>query len=195
MTPIDLIPYAEQSKKLPKKVLSPDNKLNSPETWKILSSHFLDFGAAFMVSSFMALMFNLSIKGLLMTRGLRSVFSESTAFKLSMALFPLVLFSYFFSSYFLNHGQTYGMFILKRRMEMKSNSLRDAFSWATHSFLLCFTGGLSFLMKKDVWVSFRPHDYLYSELLVHKDYKSVDLVEQTMVDSEKVDEKDWSEAA
>lgn len=195
MSPIDLIPFAEHSKKLPKKVLSPENKTEPLETWKILTSHFLDFGMAFMLSSSMALVFNLSIKGLLMTRGLRSAFSEATAFKLSMALFPLILFSYFFSSYFLNNGQTYGMYILKKRMEMKSNSLRDSFSWATHSFLLCVTGGISLLAKKDVWKSFRTHDHLYTDLFIHKDYKTMDLVEKTKTDLDIEQEEKLYEAA
>ncbi len=195
MTPIDLIPYAEHSKKLPKNALSPLKKGKPLETGKLLMAHFFDFSMAFMLSSFMAFMFNLSMQGLLMTRGLRSVFSEATAFKLSMALFPLILFSYFFASYFLNHGQSYGMYILKKRMEMKSNSMRDAFSWATHSFLLCFSGGISLLVKKDVWKGFKSHDYLYANLFIHKDYKAMDLVDHVEKETESVKEENRSEAA
>lgn len=195
MTPIDLIPYAEHSRRISHKILSPVQKAKPQEVWKILSAHFFDFSMVFLASSFMSTMFNLSIKSLLVTRNLNSAFSEAATFKLAMALLPLTLFTYFFTSYFLNHGQTPGMLLVKKRMEMKANSIRDAFSWATHSFLLCATGGISYSIKKNLWQSFKDHDYLYSELLVHKEHVVMNLVVKIESFQKEDLQEDWPKAA
>lgn len=195
MTPIDLIPYAEHSRKISRKILSPIQTVKPQEVWKILSAHFFDFTMVFLASSFMSTMFNLSVKNLLVTRDLNSIFNEASTFKLAMALMPLTLFTYFFTSYFLNHGQTPGMLLVKKRMEMKASNVRDAFSWATHSFLLCATGGISYSLKKSLWQAFKDHDYLYSELLVHKDHVVMDLIVKIESFQEEDIQEDWSKAA
>lgn len=195
MAPIDLIPYAEHSRKLSQRLLVPVHRKGPVDVWKILTVHFFDFSMTYMLSSFMALMFNLSIKTLMVTNGLKSAFNEGTAFKLSLAFMPVILFSYFFSSYFLNHGQTWGMTLLKRRVEMQENSLKDAFIWATHSFLLCATGGLSYLVKKDIWQSFKTHDHLYAEMFKHNDFVFMDLVKEADGNNHQHVEEEWKKAA
>ena len=195
MTPIDLIEFAQHSRKLPKTLLAPLQYKESLEVWKILSAHFFDFSLVFMTSTLMASIFNLSVKSFLVTRGLRVLFSEGMTFKLAMAFLPVVLFTYFFCCYFLNHGQTLGMLILKRRMKMKSNSIQDAFSWATHSFLLCTTGGISLRLKKSVWTHFMAHDHLYSEMLVHKEVAVIDLVADAEKNEEVHHYEEYSRAA
>lgn len=180
MTPIDLIPYVESSRKVPKKLLAPvgKEKVKPIETWQLLVAHFCDFSAVFMFSCLMATAFDLTVDMLMVTNQLRSAYAKVEVFNLSMAFLPITLFSYFFMCNLLNHGQTWGMHLMKKRISMKAYDIKDSFSWATHSFLLCLTGGISFLHNKVRWKEFKAHDHLYSELFHFKESKVINLVEK-----------------
>lgn len=195
MTPIDLIPYVESSRKVPRKLLAPVSKEKAKpiETWQLLVSHFCDFSAVFMFSCLMATMFDLSVDMLMLTKQLRSAYAKVEIFNLSMAFLPISLFCYFFTSYLMNHGQTWGMYLMKKRLVMDAYSVKDSFSWATHSFLLCLSGGISFLLNKTRWKGFKAHDHLYSELFLFKESKVINLVEK-VEEFEEVPEE-YSQAA
>ena len=194
MTPIDLIPFAENSQKVPKKSLIPRKaKKNKPETLKLLMAHYVDFGAAFIMTSLISAVFSHSLKLYMVTKGLESAYSSVQAQGLFFAIFPLQLFGYFFFSYFLNHGQTPGMFLLKKRIDMNANDFSDAFRWATHSFLLCFSWGLSYLIKPEIWNKLKAHDHLYHDLMSYTDVNVVSPVR--MSEENKKSEENWRKAA
>lgn len=194
MRPIDLTEFALKEQKLPKKFLSTVSQDTPTSTWKILSAHFLDFLAVSVFTSFSAVMFNHSVKLLLTSKSLKSAFHEEATISLASTMLPLMLFSYYFICYFMNHGQTWGMHGFKLRVKMKSQNYQDAFYWAAHSFFLCITGGLFYLAKKEEWQNIKGHDYLYQSMLDHKEHYAVNLFERIEEVTEEVPEH-FAEAA
>lgn len=194
MSPIDLKDFALKEQKLPKKFLSSVSRDTPISTWKILGAHFLDFLAISFFTSFSAVVFNQSVKLLMMTKSLKHAFNEQGTISLASSMLPFMIFSYYFLSYFMNHGQTWGMHVFKKRMKMKSQDYRDAFYWAAHSFFLCITGGLFYLAKKDEWQNIKGHDYLYQDMLDHKEYYAINLLER-IEDVNKEESVDFAEAA
>ena len=177
MKSIDLTQFATYSQKLPGAFLRPAETKKVP-TRKLLSAHFADFMLCVAATSFMAQVYNLSIKGLLVTQSLRGAFAGAETARLAMSLLPLTVCSYFFLSYFMNDGQTWGMHLFKTRLEMTSRSFKEAFVWSIKSMLLCFTGGLYFAFGKSQWEKNQAHDYLYQNLLVHRDIQPVNLLQK-----------------
>lgn len=193
MAPIDLKEFALKEQKLPKKLLTLTGARKTTSTWKILASHFLDFMAASFLASFMAVMFNQSIKMLLTTKGLQHAFNEHATIALVSSMLPMIIFSYFFFSYYLNHGQTWGMHVFKKRMKMKSMNFKDSFYWAAHSLFLCLTGGLFYLAKREQWQKLQRHDYLYHDLLLYKENYQIDLLKR--IDEQVIVEEEFAIAA
>lgn len=182
MKHVDLLPFAEFSEKIPSSGLGPQ-KLKEPSSWQVLGAHFVDFIMSFFVSAFMCFMFNHTIKILLVTKGLKLAYSEALILGMSGPILPLTMLSYLFFSYFFNHGQTYGMYTFKIRASMKSQSFREAFTWAVHSLLLCFSCGLSYFFKPSIWNGINTHDHLYQELVSYKEDSSLNL-QDLLKDSE-----------
>lgn len=196
MKQIDLVDFAQHSQKLPGKFLAPVKAENHIPTWKIFAAHLFDFGAVFTMTSVMGGMFNQSVKMVLVTKSLTAAFSDLTVMSLAFSFFPLMVFSYFFFSYFMNHGQTMGMMFLKKRIEMESKSFSDALRWAAFSLLLCFTGGLAFTVTKKFWQSFKGHDYLYADLMVEKQLSPINLLSEVdKFEEERFEEKNYARAA
>lgn len=192
MAPIDLKEFALKEQKVSKRLLFPETQKGPTPTWKILGAHYLDFLAVAFFTSFSAAVFNQSIKLFMNTKSLRLAFDEHATLSLASSLLPMMLFSYFFLSYFLNQGQTWGMFTFKKRMKMPSQSFRDAFYWAAHSLFMCLTGGLFYLAKREEWQNLQKHDYLYHEMLLHREDYSIDLLKR--IDEQEV-VKEYARAA
>ena len=196
MNPIDLIPFAEHSQRLPGKFLAPTAVKEKVSSWKILASHFIDFVITFTITSAMTMLFSHSVKMVFVTRSLRLAFSEKEISSLAGPLLPLMIFSYFFFSYFMNHGQTPGMMLFKRRVNMQSKSFMEAAVWAAHSLFLCVSCGLSYFASKARWQNVKGHDYLYQDLVAYKEIQPVNLLSK--VDEFSVVEEvqeDWAKAA
>jgi hypothetical protein len=175
MNPVDLVHFAEHSEKLPAAYLSP--RQAAPQTWKLLLGLGTDFLLAVSLVSLMATMFNHSVSALIVTEGLRNIFHFSTIRTFSGTLVPFLVFNYFFFSYFLNHGQSWGLLLVRKRLRMPSKSFLGALKWASHSTLLCLTGGLTFLLHRPSWEGLSDDDYLYRDLLTAADRGSLDLHE------------------
>lgn len=191
MKPIDLRSFADYSEKIPTSQLSP-TKPEAVPLWKILGAHFVDFGMSFMASVFMSVMFNEFVKLMITTKGLKLLYSEAFTLGLAGPILPLVMFSYFFFSYLFNDGQTYGMNAFKVRMKVRSMSYRDSFTWSTYSTLLCFSCGLLYVVKPEIWKNVKGHDYLYHELFDERSVFHVDLVSHAQTEEE---EEIYSRAA
>ncbi len=198
MTPVDLVPFADRKKKLPKKMVSPVFiSADAEPAWKILGAHLFDFWMIASVTTFMAIMFNLSISSLMTTDGLQSAFSPQSNLRFSFFMIPFVGLNYFFFSYFLNDGQSWGMHIFKKRIALGSKSFKESFQWAAHSLLLCLSFGLSFKLKRTQWANFKNHDYRYHDLVSFKESKVIDLLQKVeeFEAIEEVPEFDISRAA
>ena len=201
MNPIKLTDYAEHSLKLPSEFLAPQVKKEDVKLWKVFLGHYLDFSAAVVTTTLMAAFFNLSLKTFLVTKSLQKIWSEEVVGSFTIGALPSMVFCYFFFSYFFNHGQTWGMHLLKKRVSMKDKSFKEAAMWACSSMVLCFTGGISYFIMKDKWKNFRANDYLYDGLMVERTISPVHLVsaieeyEKLEKEEKDLEEQNWSRAA
>ncbi len=174
MTNLDLMDYANSSQKIPAEVLHASLKDESVHAWRIYLAHYLDFCLIATITIGASKVFSLSVKDFLPTWSLKAAYSSMHS-NYSMALIPFVLFSYYFFSYFLNSGQSWGHHVSKIRVSLKERSFRSAFRHATYSAIYCLTGGLSSFWSP-LEQSTANHDYLYRQLMTIKDQPSVDLL-------------------
>jgi len=197
MTPIDLIPFAHYSKKVPPLFLSPNNHKRQFLFLRLIVSHMTDFYLCLVITNFLVMTTSIQIESLLFDSKLASTGDITSTLGFSFLIFPFFLFNYFFFSYFFNDGQTYGMHLTKKRIDQKPKSFNESFKWAAHSMTLCFSFGLSYFWQKSIWNKFRSHDYLYSEFVTYKESSPINLLEKIHeFENEKViEESDWKVAA
>ena len=179
MRSLDLLTYANHSRRIPATLLMPTSPIQDFSAKRILLAHGADFWYAYFISSMMSMIALESTQFVLVSSGIKFQYLQAITFNFSLLLFPMTMFSYFFFSYLMNHGQTYGMYLMKKRIKMEELSFRKAFKWALHSTLLCFSFGVSFLLRKEIWKSIKAQDYLYHELLTHRDVTHIDLLART----------------
>jgi len=192
MTPVDLVLFAEHSVKVPEEFLT--SKTPESKKWPVFAAHLIDFGAVFMGSVLLAAVYNHGMSFMMVTKGLKAAFTPDVIFTLSTTSLPFFLFSYFFFSFFMNHGQTWGMMTMKKRIHMKEQSFGEAFKWALWSTLLCFTSGLSYFVRKDLMTHFKAHDWLYHDFVAVKEASAIDLFE--CIDNvQEENQPEWKQAA
>jgi len=174
MTP-KLIDYTYSGNKIPSYILNHPS-VETVETVevkssKILAAFFLDFTvimtSALLISGFI----QLSLDSFMVTNSLHNAFENIQFLNLTLQFLPVFYVGYFFFSYFFNHGQTWGMSVMKYRIEMKEMNFRASFIWAIFSSALVMTGGLSFLlsykwMQRNHLGEVKSHDHLYYELMM-----------------------------
>ncbi len=191
MTPINIVLFAEHSRKLPKHYLHPIKQKNNIENWKIFFSHLIDLNLSIMCTFIFSKTTAIHFEAFLLDLNTNSIGS------ISFFLFPFMLLNYFFFSYFFNHGQTYGMHLTKKRLDLKVNSFSESFHWAAQSMIFCLSFGLSYFWQKPNWSTCRDHDYLYADLVAYKESSPINLLEKIHeFENEKILEKnDWKIAA
>lgn len=172
---IDLTLFAEHSQKLPGSYLEPKIKKET-SSWNILGIHIMDFTIAYIITNLITLFLTESASMIMTIYGMEKAFPYNQVMGFSSKLLPLVTFSYFFFLYFMNNGQTVGMRAFKKRVSLPQQSFRESFQWALRSFLLCATGGISFLFSWNKWEKLETHDYLYENLLSTKEYAPINLL-------------------
>jgi len=109
MTPIKLLLFAEHSKKVPNYYLHPIQQKSSVENWKIFFSHLVDFNISMIFTLIFVKTTSIQFESFLFES------HSNTLGSISFFVFPFMLLNYFFFSYFLNHGQTYGMHLTKKK--------------------------------------------------------------------------------
>lgn len=194
MTPIDLKTFADYSSKIPGTLLAPEAKNKKPSAFKLLFAHGIDFQIVAAMAFVMESVFKISLKGFAMTNRLELAFQFLDKGSLILFFFPLMLFTYFFGCYFLNHGQTLGMYFMKKRVSLQETSFRESALWAANSLALCLSFGMSWVLTKAGWQSFHDHDYLYQELTTYRESKAIDLLPMTL-DEEVEEVPSFQEAA
>lgn len=187
MTPIDLVDYTRSSRKVSSEVLKisvprPEMKIS---TWRILAAYIYDFAVVMAFTFLMSAVFEMAFQNLMMTKALDKAFNSIPFHTLTATLLPLMFGSYFFFSYFFNHGQTAGMKMFKARIEMPQLSFRASLLWAMFSASVMMTAGFSFIlaykwMQDKGWGQVKGHDHLYQWLMMERTLSPVNLVELTM---------------
>ncbi|HXH32480.1 MAG TPA: RDD family protein [Bacteriovoracaceae bacterium] len=183
MKSIDLVLFADHSQKLTREMLVGTVETSDrTQLARFLAAHFIDFVIALSFTSAISQSFTASINLLLQAKVMSSTFSMYHSASFTSMIFPVVLLCYFSFFYLLNHGQTWGMHFFKGRITMKSGSLMAAAKWGCYSFSVCLTGGISLWLLQGVKLKqvFKGHDYLYTELLAHKDVPTMNLLDETL---------------
>lgn len=197
MKPIDLILYADHSQKLSGKLLLGIVKEKKDRTWKLFLSHWIDLMMISLFTTGLASIFFESLGSVIIVQGINNSLNQEVKSAYVSFLLPPAIFLYFFFSYFLNHGQSYGMFLMKKRLIMKSKSFMDSLTWSSHSTLLCLSFGISYFLTKLKWKQYNEHDYLYHNLMTQLEVTPVILINE--IDSfEKQSHQDkipWKQAS
>ncbi len=189
MAPFNLSDLAVKEIKLPKNSLSPSAEKSF--TGRFLAGLFIDFWTIMVLNSVVATFFKASVKLFLTTSSLKKIWYMSDLTSLNALSFSSIAIAYFFTCYYLNHGQTYGMRKTKCRITMKEHDIRSSFQWALMSLSLFLTLGLSFVLAKKMPGKISAHDYLWQKLVAQKEIAAPDV--RTLVKDEVVEE--YAEAA
>lgn len=194
MAPFNLSDLAVKELKLPKSTLAPQVSKN--HSGRFLIGLFLDFWVIFSLNFFVATFFQTSVKLFLTTSSLRRIWMMTDLTLLNTLSWSSVALMYFFTSFYLNQGQTYGMYKTKCRISIKHHDAAGAFRWSMMSLSLLLTLGLSFLMSKKIprsWGEVSAHDYLWQNLMEQKEIAAPDLL-SLVKDSEVEKEEFWKVA-
>jgi hypothetical protein len=104
-----------------------------------------------------------------------------------MMFAPLLGCFYYAFSYHLNHGQTFGLFRNKKKVEFENSNWKSLTRYSVFSSFVGSLFGLPLLSKKfvqwsekNIGFKFRPHDDLYHELFIPKNEWAPSLVEMTL---------------
>ncbi len=176
MKSLDLVAFATHSRKIPSHFLLSAYESENFSIKKRLVAYGTDFWSSYIIASFISVMCLQSTQLFMKKSGISQNLIQNNTFDFTIRMFPIIIFCYFFFCYLMNNGQTYGMFLVKKRIKMEQLSFRNALQWACQSTILCFSFGLSTLFRKESWNEIKSHDYLYHELIAHKDFTQIDLL-------------------
>lgn len=189
MKRFDLLDYTDHTAKIDKEVLSSEDIIEKSSTMDSFFSHLFDLGAVVTSVSTIDLILKVSFSKFMISSSLQKSFLNDSSSFMSYT-FAIVMMSYFFFSYFFNHGQTWGMHLFKRRIPMKDKDFKSALTWTLYSCLVCMTVGLTALIWKSK--SLRTHDYLYHDLMKTKTDQTISLRDSLV---ETVVEENYEDAA
>jgi hypothetical protein len=159
---IDLRDYANYSAKIPSSLLNRAPVRRDQDLWKIILAQWIDLLTVSLVTSFVLIAFSEWSETYLTSEKLFKASHKGPLYKSS--LFASLMWMYFSSSLFFNHGQTLGLFAVKKRLSIKDKSFRASLRWGFISLLSALSGGVfsKWLRLSEVVVS---HDYLYGHLM------------------------------
>jgi hypothetical protein len=123
------------------------------------------------------------MKAFMTTESLRDAWADINFSPLKAFTWLTLGFAYFFCSYYMNEGQTYGMRKMKLRISMKAHSARSSLRWAMKTMSLW-----TLLKGKEAFVA---HDHLWHELVRQKEMAAPDV--RTLAPA--TEEEVFSEAA
>lgn len=186
MAPYNLSDYAVKETRIAGKDLYPAAKVSLMKPF--LKAHFLDFMYIYLINDLAMRALSASLKSHLTTLALKKAWKMSSLSAFSLTSFVVMAVTYFFCSFYLNHGQTPGMMLAKCRVRLKEHSFAGSLNWTFKSLLIGMTcGWIAPRFKEDVLA----HDHLWHELVAQKEMAAPDV--RTLVADEV--KRDYAEAA
>ncbi len=170
MAPFNLSDLAVKEMKIPETHLSPTKTKSFVA--RLLVAHFLDFWTIFWMTALATSMFKLSFQVHLTTKGLNKAWDLVSLSPFTFFAWTAIAVTYFFVSYYLNHGQTAGMKLMKCRVKMNHHDSKGSLQWAFRSFGVYASMGLT---AKAFSASVGAHDYLWHELVAQKEASAPDI--------------------
>lgn len=186
MAPFNLSDLAVKEIKIPGTHLSPAKSKSF--IGRFLAAHFIDLWAVFWATTFVTAIFKSAVQMHLMTSSLHKAWGSVALTPFAVFAWTTISLTYFFMSYYMNHGQTPGMKIMKCRVKMSHHSFMEALHWALKSLAVYVSFGFK---AKAFSANVGPHDYLWQELVAQKEIAAPDLM--TLVTDEVKEE--FAEAA
>ncbi|GEM_PF-6140278 len=186
MYPIDLVKYTNTKKKIPSNELS---SVTPEATYDGVFKSYLQDGAILLWGScvlgqLMLIQFSAFVTGPLQAKFLTKLPVYATT---SLMYAPVFALLYFGFSYHLNHGQSFGQFKNKKRINFKKSNFKTLFRYSVFSSIASSFLGLPFLSKKfTTWfettagVKFEKNDDLYHSLFIPKNEWAPSLIEMTL---------------
>ncbi len=188
MAPFNLSDLAVKEIKISQSELAPPKQKNY--LGKFLIAHFIDFWSVFWIAITTKMFFKIAIETLMLTPKLQDAWDLIDFSPLTFTSMLPIGFAYFFCSYFMNHGQTYGMKLMKSRVVMREHSFSDAFKWSIRSFAVLASFGF---LAKSFENSFTAQDHLWLTLMTQRDQAAPDV--RTLVNDVNLEEVAYKEAA
>ena len=188
MNPIDLLSYSEHQCKISRDKLMPAKVSPPIALWKILAAFFVDSWLVWIVTLMGHSVFSQALTGFVFNQKLIKLMDQS--FLIPFKVYPLVLISYFFVSYFFNHGQSLGQFLFKLRLVVPEKNFPSALRASLICTGICLSGGLLVFWSKSKY-QVVAHDYLYVDLIRHKDFSPINLIEQTRLNDGKIKKQEF----
>ncbi len=187
MAPFNLSDFAVKELKIP----SPHLRPAQPGSYmgKFLTAHFLDFWALFWINAIASFFLKNTFGNFMSTKSLNAAWDAVNFSPAAGFTFIAFSFAYFFTSYFMNHGQTWGMKVMKCRVRMKEHSFSESLRWTLKSFATYATLGL---ITQRFAPSVVPHDHLWHELVTLKEMAAPDV--RTLLTTTE-EEENWNIAA
>ncbi len=170
MAPYNLSDLAVKEIKIPSHSLRPAQEKNY--LGKYLTAHFLDFWALFWINAIANFMVKSTFETFMSTRSLNNAWEAVNFSPVTGFTFMAFTFAYFFSSYYMNHGQTAGMKIMKCRIRMEEHNFSESLRWTLKSLATYATFGL---VSKRFSAAMVTHDHLWHELVAQKDMAAPDV--------------------
>lgn len=188
MYPIDLVKYTNTKKKIPTEILTAAAEVYPNQHKGLFKSYFQDGVAVLWVSNFLGQMMLIQFSSYVVgPMQLKVLMMLPTLTKMTMSYAPVLGCLYFAFSYYLNHGQTLGLFRSKKKIHFETPSWKQVARYSVYSSLVGCFFGVPLLSKKFInWsektlgLSFRPHDDLYHELFIPKNEWVPSLVNMTL---------------
>jgi uncharacterized RDD family membrane protein YckC len=195
MTP-NLLHYSTHSQKISPAELEMNKTPPQFKTWKLLTAFLMDFYIVAMAASLMSFAFKGAVATLMATPTMSYSLFKVDMNSLSFSILPLLMVSYFFFSFYMNDGQTFGMKKFKLRLENTGYDPKCSLLWAARCSSVVLTFGFSMFFIKNIFQkSCLSHDHLYHTLMIQTEWAAPSLVERTTQEDISTIEENYIRAA
>ena len=192
----NLLHYSSHSQKISPAQLEMNKTPPHYKSWKTLVALFIDFYIVAMATSFISFAFQAAFTTLMASPRMRYSLKMIDMDSLTFSILPLMLVSYFFLSFYMNNGQSYGMEKMKIRFEHSEYNLRSSLIWAVRSSSVIMTLGLTMLFLKDFYKSeCVSHDHLYQNLMIQREWAAPSVIERTTIEDIQYVQEEFARAA
>jgi hypothetical protein len=183
MNQIDLSLFAENSHKVPAKMLT--TPLSSEQPFKVrdvIGTHVLDAMLILQTYGFFSVFTSLFIDAMMTTKIMDKAYAEGSD-AIKWPILAAIGFIYFAAFYFFNQGQTPAMKLMKKRLSVKEHSFEGALKWSLYSLSVIMTFGMTAkkmhsALKENGHGNLTHQDHFYQELMSYKTWAAPDLVDQ-----------------
>lgn len=173
MNSINLVEYATYQEKIDSRQLAPAHLLPISR-YQLFMAHTIDLLLVLIISGLLGVVMKLAIGPLLVTQRLQLAADHCQM--PSSLIFLLTFTAYFFTSFYFNHGQSYGKFRMKYRVALPAMNLPATLKWIAITGLNYLSLG-QYVSSRGLSSNFVTHDFLYQGMMMEKSLVTFDLLQ------------------